>query len=405
MGRARFAELCRLFSERVHSDKVRAVERTLGYVLHRLPEDQGKLLRSSAIEDAVNIADRLSAEWLMEILPYLDDYAEYMEKGPGRRLVRRYWDIDPEVVVGQEAPLCLRSWSDVLIRSLDQGELVEAVRRGGRVAEVVLDLRLDVLANSETWNSEIAELAKGALPRIVDVEQQRAVVFALIEASRGDLADSVCEEFGPDRVFDAVLSVAGGRTEVARRYAERAFSLMEDRQRVIIGTLQRPDVKVDRNLVYLFSESVPPHVPKCMGGVEVDPWVAMWRNGEGEIGARKEDQIMCFLLVRAIVEPSSHAASLLAVSFDRILDRHSAAKLRYESRSKIVKHLVLSDWFEWTFESRLTRTVATIIFRKCLNAKELASVSERKGRVRRLTRAISDFEGGRAYLKQVGERS
>ena len=99
-GRARFAELCKLFSERVQSNKVTAVERTLGYVLHRLPGEEGKLLRSSAIEDAVNAADRLGPEWLMEILPYLDNYAENMDKGPGRRLVRRYWDIDPEVVVG-----------------------------------------------------------------------------------------------------------------------------------------------------------------------------------------------------------------------------------------------------------------------------------------------------------------
>ena len=116
----------------------------------------------------------------------------------------------------------------MLIRSLDQEELADAVRKGGRVAEAVLDQRSDVLANSETWNSEIAELAKGALPRIVDVEQQRAVVSALIEASRGDLADSVCEEFGPERVFDAALLVAGDQTEVARRYAERAFFLMEN---------------------------------------------------------------------------------------------------------------------------------------------------------------------------------
>ena len=403
-GRARFAELCRLFAERVQGDKVRAVERTLGYVLHRLPGEEGKLLRSSAIEDAVNAADTLSPEWLTEILPYLDDYAEFMNEGPGKRLLRRYWDIDPEVVVGEEAPLCLRSGSGELIRSLGQEEIVDAIGKGGRVAEAVLGQRLDVLENWETWNSEIAELARDALPRIVDVDQQRAVVFALVEASRGDLADTVCEEFGSELVFDAALSVPGDQAEVARRYAEKAFFLMEDRKKVVTNTLGRAGVKVDRNLIHLFSENVTPDVPKCKGRIKVDPWVAIWNNGIGEIGARKEDQIMCFLIVRAILEPSSHAASLLATSFDRILDRHSAAKLRYESRSKVLDHLVLSDWFEWTFESRLTRTVAMVVFQNGLKAKELAEVTSKKSRLRRLMRAIADFEGGRSYLREVGIR-
>ena len=293
-GRARFAELCRLFAEKEQSNKARAVERTLGYVLHRLPGEEGKLLRSSTIEDAVNAADKLSPEWLMEILPYLDDYAQFMNEGSGEKLLRRYWDIDPEVVVGEEAPLFLRSGSSELIRSLDQEEIVDAIGKGGRVAEAVLSQRSDVLENSETWNSEIAELARDALSRIVDVHQQRAVVFALIEASRADLADDVCEEFGAELVFDAALAVQGDQVKIAGRYAEKAFFRMEDREKVVRSSLGRKDMMVDRNLIHLFSESVTPDVPTCKGNVEVDPWVAIWNNGKGEIGARKIDQIMCF---------------------------------------------------------------------------------------------------------------
>jgi len=401
-GRARFAELCRLFAERIQGNKTRAVERTLGYVLHRLPSGEGKLLRSSALEDAINSADVLSPEWLMEILPYLDEYAEFMNEGLADKLIRRYWDIDPVVIVSEEAPLCLRSGSGKLIRALGQDEIVSAIGKGGRVAEAVLSQRLDVLENSETWNSEIADVAIDAVTRIVDVSQKRAVVFALIEATRIDLAEDICAEFGSELVFDAALSAPGEQAEIAGRYAERAFCLMEDQEMVVNRTLRMMGVQVDRSLVHLFSKTVTPDVPKCKGSMEADPWVVLWNNGTGEIGARKEDQFMCFLIVRAIVEPCSHAASLVATAFDRILDRHLVGKLRYESRSKVLNHSVLSDWFEWTFESRLTRTVAMVVFKHRLNARELTEVTKKKSRLRRLIRAIADFEGGRSYLKEVG---
>ena len=401
-GRARFAELCRLFAERVQSKKARAVELALGYVLHRLPDEEGKLLRSSAIEDAVNLADQLSPEWLMEIMPYLDDYSELMNERSSEKLVRRYWDIDPDVVVGEEAPLGLRSKSGELIRSLSQDKVMDAIGKGGRVAEAVLSQRLDVLESSEIWNSEIAELAIDALPRIVDVGQQRAVVFALIEASRTDLTNYVCKVFGSGLVFDAALSVPGEKAKVAGRYAEKAFFLMEDRESVVRKTLGMAGVKVDRDLIHAFSESVTPDIPKCKDSVEVDPWVVLWRNGAGEVSARKHDQIMSFLIVRAILEPSSHVASLFATSFDRVLDRYSAGKLRYESRSRVLDHLVLSDWFEWTFESRLTRTVAMVVFQQGLSGRELREVTRKKSRLRRLMRAIADLEGGREYLRDVG---
>lgn len=401
-GRARFAELCRLFAERGQSKKARAVERALGYVLHRLPDEEGKLLRNSAIEDAVNVADQLSPEWLMEILPYLDDYSQYMNEGSSYKLAHRYWDIDPEVVVGEGAPRCLRTNSDELIRSLSQDKVVDAIGKGGQVAEAVLSQRLDVLESSETWHSEIAELATDALPRIVDGRQQRAVVFALIEATRSDLADYVCRVFGSGLVFDAALSAREEKAEVAGRYAEKAFFLMEDRESVVRKTLGMAGVKVARSLIHAFSESVTPDIPKCKASVEVDPWVVLWRNGAGEVGARKHDQIMSFLVVRAILEPSSHVASLFATSFDRVLDRYSEGKLRYESRSRVLDHLVLSDWFEWTFESRLTRTVAMVVFQQGLSGRELREVTSKKSRLKRLMRAIADLEGGREYLRDVG---
>ena len=40
-GRKRFAELCRLFVERMQTDEISAVEHTLAYVVHRLPRRRG----------------------------------------------------------------------------------------------------------------------------------------------------------------------------------------------------------------------------------------------------------------------------------------------------------------------------------------------------------------------------
>ena len=362
-GRRRFAELCTLFAEQTQGDEISALERTLGYVVHRLPPAEGRLLRSATIQDAVYRPTGLVPSALWSSLPYLDAHAELLREGIGGALARRYWDIDPEVVVGEEAPACLRAESRELILSLDLEDLVVTVKKGGRVAEAVFDERLDVLESNEIWLSEISELAIGALSRVSDVGQQRAVVWALVTASRTDLVDLICENFGAPSVLDATMRLANSKSQSANRFAERAFLLLENKDSFVEMALFEHEYRFDLNLLCQFSESVSPDVPKCGQELEVDPWVERWGSGSGEIGAKKIDRVMIFFVLRAIVEPSAHAASLLSVSFDRLMDRYSSGKLSYESRSRVINHLVLSDWFDWTFESRLIRTVAMVALR------------------------------------------
>ena len=403
-GRSRFAELCTLFAEQTQGDEVAGVERTLGYVVHRLPPAEGRLLRSSTIQDAVFLADRLSSDCLMEILPYLDEHAEFLKKRLGGAIARRYWDIDPEVVVGEDAPACLRAESRELILSLDLEDLVGAIKRGGRVAEAVFEERLDVLESRDIWLSEISDLAIETLSRVNDVDQQRAVVCALVAASRTDLVDLVCGRFGATNVLDATMRLSNGARQSTRRFAERAFFLLENKKCFVEMALFEPEYHLDLNLLCRFSEYVSPDVPRCAKEVEVDPWVDGWSRGSGEIGAKKVDRMMIFFVLRAIVEPSAHAASLLSVSLDRLMDRYSSGKLSYENRNRLIGHLVLSDWFDWTFESRLIRTVAMVALRNRFSAVELNCVSKKVRRGKRILRAIIDFDGGREHLREIGLR-
>ena len=401
-GRNRFAELCRLFAERMQTDEISGVEHTLAYVVHRLPPEEGRLLRSSAVKDAVKLGEKLGQNSLMEILPYLDEYLKYMEEGLGGVLARRYWELDPEVVVGVDAPECLRTESDELIKALAQEEVIDSVRRGGVVAKVVFARRVDILENSEIWSSEISELAVATLSRVTDGNRQRAVVSALVSASRVDLVDTVCELFGPDNVLSSTIFPQLGEIEAARLFSERAFSLLEDKVVFVETILRTEKGHLDKHLIYLFSQHVSPKIPKVGSNLDVDSWVTIWNDGIGELEPNKTDRVMIFFLMRAIAESSAHAASLLAVSFDRLLDRYSSARLNYESRARVMEHLVLSDWFDWTFESRLTRTVANAVLMHKFAASQLQAVSKKRDRLSRIVRAIAEFEGGKDYLKEIG---
>ena len=401
-GRNRFAELCRLFAERMQTDEISAVERTLGYVVHRLPPEEGRLLRSSAIKDAVQLGDKLSREGLLEILPYLDEYLQFMKNGAGGVLARRYWELDPEVVVGADAPVCLRTESEELIKSLDHVRVIEAVRRGGCVAKAVVDRRVDVLENKEIWLSEVSELAVAALSRVTSSSRQRAIVSALLSASRVDLVDPVCQQFSAENVLASTISPPPGELQAARLFSERAFSLLKDKGSFVETVLHKEKRHVDKNLVYLFSQHVSPNIPDAGCNTDEDPWVALWDSGTGDLGPNKTDRVMIFFVLRAIVEADAHAASLLAVSFDRLLDRYSSARLNYESRARVMEHLVLSDWYDWTFESRLTRTVASVALMQKFAALQLRAVSKNHHRLSRIVRAIAEFDGGKDYLKEIG---
>ena len=56
--------------------------------------------------------------------------------------------------------------------------------------------RIDVLRNPEIWRSEEGENAVKLLPQVSGKRQTNAVLTALIDASRSDLAIAACEEFG-----------------------------------------------------------------------------------------------------------------------------------------------------------------------------------------------------------------
>lgn len=400
-GRGRFAELSQLFAQRTSGSQVSAVEHTLRYVIHRLPFDEGKLLRSAAISDAVECASEISTVCLVDMLPHLDDIIGDLRASVTKSLAKKYWDIDPLIVVGPEAIAWIRELGDQVIDELNEKEALDAALVASELATVILARRADLLENDAVWRAEISETAMELLPSISEEDRQLAILQAIINAPRRDLIDLVCQTFGARTVLAAATTKCMSENDVAIAFAAKAFAAMPDPEKYVCETIVQEQCILNRRLIYLFADSVPPSVPEVSSNQSVDPWVAIWNEGKGELGSKKTDDVMTFLFLRAIIEPSAHAASLLACSYDHLMDRCKAHKLSYSRRARLGSYLVLSDWFDWSFESRLTRTVAKIAWKKQFSGLELRHLSKKKQRLKRIVEDIGAVDPQSQALKDL----
>lgn len=401
-GRMRFAELCSLFAEHQRVDEVKGIELTLQYVVNRLPVNEGRLLRTAAVADSVRMASRLGSESVLQLLPFVEDHLTNVDRSGKLKLAKRYWDIDPQILLGQGSAMILCEELDAVIESLDQDDAIAAVLREEDVAREVLPRRIDLLNRHEIWRSSAAEMATELLAEITNAQEMRPVVVALMTAERTDMVSVACRSFGAKVVFEASVSKDSSGSGSAVEFALHAFGLLVDKEKyeAVKAILERESI-VDKRLIHAFVRTVSSDLPKLGSDGEKDPWVALWNRAVGDIGPGKVDSIILFFLIRAITVSESHAASLLEMSYDHVLDRYHSGRFGFEKRSRLTGYLLLSDWFDWSFESRLTRTVAELAVDRRFTAEEFQALSRKKCRFARVLRSVESFEGGSKYLDGI----
>ena len=400
-GRVRFAELCRLFALRQNVSEITAIENTLSYVANRLPPNEGRLLRSSAVADAARLASELSTDGLITMLPLLNTSMDVLDSTTNKILARRYWGIDPKIVINSKAPEGFRSEIDDLIASLKQKDAVASALQGGEVAKAILSRRIDVLSDPEIWRSEEGENAVKLLPQVSGKRQTNAVLSALIEASRSDLAIDACEVFGAEKVLMTALSNDAVTSDAAFMMAAKAFCSLEEKEIFVSTALTNFDRALSKRIIHLFTKHVRPETPLNKFSDDVDPWVVAWRSAYGDIAQSKLDSVMMFFAARAITVSEAHAASLLSVAYDPLYDLCSSGRVGYKKRAKLSRYLLSPEWFDWSFEGRLARTVARIAVKNGFTASQLNSLSNRNNRVSQIIRAISASQLGRDYLERL----
>ena len=401
-GRMRFAELCSLFAERERVDEVKGVELTLRYVVDRLPSNEGRLLRSAAVADSVRMASRLGSESMLQLLPFLKDHLTNVDRQGRFELAKRYWDIDPQIVVGPDSPMDLRAEMDAVIGSLARNEAIAAVLGEDDVAKEVLPRRIDLLDRHEIWRSGVVEIATRLLAEITSRQQMKSVVVALIIAERTDMVSLACTSFGARVVFEASVSEVLVGSSASLEFGLSAFDLLEGGEKYqVVNDILESGSTVEKSLIHAFVRAVSFDLPRWGARGEGDPWIALWDRAVGSIGSGREDSIFVFFIIRAITVAEAHAASLLAMSYDHILDRYQSGKLGFEKCSRLTDHLLLSDWFDWSFESRLTRTVGEFAVDRGFTTEEFRALSKKKRRLARLARSIESFEGGAKYLNRI----
>ena len=183
--------------------------------------------------------------------------------------------------------------------------------------------------------------------------------------------------------------------------AAKAFCSLEEKEIFVSTALTNFDRALSKRIIHLFTKHVRPETPLNKFSDDVDPWVVAWRSAYGDIAQSKLDSVMMFFAARAITVSEAHVASLLSVAYDPLYDLCSSGRVGYKKRAKLSRYLLSPEWFDWSFEGRLARTVARIAVKNGFTASQLNSLSNRNNRVSQIIRAISASQLGRDYLERL----
>ncbi|WP_428408705.1 hypothetical protein [Hyphococcus sp.] len=400
-GRLRFAELCDLYSEREKSDQIAAIEKTLDYVSHRLSASEGRLLRKTAIGEAIRIAPSLNAQALMAILPHLDDEVAALDGPHCQALARRYWDIDPDIVVGPSSPSCLQSRAGAIIADLSNEDALMAMRDSENVARAIYEHRPDVLSSPQIWRADISPAPEVYLERIKVASLKKSILAAIASAQRTDLVDAVCNAFDPATVLRALLPASAELADVSMKFIAEALRRHPKQEEFIGMQLSNSSTPLHKQLIHQFTKIVPPSFPAADSSSGEDAWAAAWSRSLGRLDQKKTDSVHIFFVLRALSTKTAGAARLLSVAFDPLYERLISGAIGYEKRSRLSQFLVSSDWWDWSFEGRLLRTIANVAVERNFSAEDFLALTGDRYRRQQLIRVISGSWNGRAYMKHL----
>ncbi len=400
-GRNRFAELCELYGHTSIEREVLAVERTLDYVEHRLPPNEGRLLRKATIEDAIRQIASLSARSLITILPYLQNGVTSFSEDTAAKIARRYWAIDPNILLESTTPSQIRKALGLITKEMTLIDAWEVMRRSEKLFKVVLKVKPEVLTLPQIWHGESDEVLIDQLKRIHAKSLKRRIFRTVISAQRRDLAQIIVDWIGSELLLDCLITGTEEIDETGIYFLSEALIRSTNTAGIIGKYLLDVKNPLPKRVIHSFTNQVHPSDAINSEKQSVDPWAAAWAVSTGDLDAHSTDAVHVFFMERAFYLASPVSAALLVIAFDPLYERLSRYAVNYDNRDRVSRYLSPWTWWDWSYERRFMRAVAKFAIIAKLPEPDLLSLTRNDQRLGALLRMIADAKGGRRYLKTI----
>lgn len=396
-GRDRFAELCVLYDLLLDQNGDTSSEKLLNYITNRLPEGEGMLLRKEVLNTVFKRVDRLSNKNLLSLLPHFDTYGSYLDKKSRKELAFRLWEIDPSILLDERTSIAIREELDFILQRLSFDELRRAVSGNQSLIERTIPLRRDVMSLAEFWKDDTFIGNFDSLFLGLSSYEKASVLSAIIDANRTDLFHQLMPFFEIQLIFDTALK---------RRFNSSVESLIElilkdakDPEGVIVNQMRRATKKISKKVLNIFARHSKSN--RFSAPIENDdPWANAWLNSSGKLPSADTDFMHVFLLQRALRLKKDQAVSLLAIAFDPLRKSIRNETLSYENKWKLSEILESADWFDWSYDSRLMRTIGNYVLKNDLTEKQFNLISESQTSNSDLVRVLRNSWGGRDFLRK-----
>ena len=404
-GRTRFADLCELYGHISSEKEIPAIERTLEYVEHQLPPDEGRLLRKSAIEDAVRQAVFLNDRNLVTVLPYLPKNFTGFSKDTVSKLARRYWGIDPNILLAPATPNAIRKELSQITKEITLADAWETMRRSENLFKAILETKPEVLVLPHMWNGETDEASVEQLKHVHAESLKVRILNTVISANRRDLAQFIVDRMGSEFLLESLIKSDGEISETGTHFISEALTQSHDVAKTISKYLLDVENPLSKRLIHALTNQV--QSSDAVGGKrkEIDPWAIAWTASTGELDAYSTDAVHVFFAERAFLLACPAGASLLSIAFDPLFDRLSRYEVSYDNRVRLSHQFDSSNWWDWPYARRFMRTIANFTISVELPESYLLTLTQNEQRLVELLYMIAHTKRGRRYLKALKRKA
>ena len=381
--------------------KIPTIERTLEYVQHQLPPDEGRLLRKSAVDNAVRHAVFLNDRSLIAILPYLPKNFADFSKDTAPKLARRYWEIDPNILLAPAIPDEIRKELRQITEELTPEDAWETMQRGADLFAAILEAKPEVLVLPQMWGGQTDKVSIEQLRHVHAKSLKEHILKTVISANRHDLAQIIVDRMGSEFLLESLINSNGEISKTGIHFISEALTQSNDVGQTISKYLLDVEKPLPKRLIHALTNQVRPSDHVDGKNKVSDPWAIAWTTSTGDLDAHSTDAVYIFFVERAFLLASPASFSLLRIAFDPLFDRLSRYEISYDNRVRLSHQFESANWWDWSYAWRFMRTIANFTIAVELPESDLLTLTQNEQRLVELLYMIAHTKRGRRYLKAL----
>jgi hypothetical protein len=369
-----------------------SIQNALRLVQSELGEEAktAKLMIARAALDRADQLDDQTFEFLLSAAASLD---ESDLKRSGRTLGIATWKRDPSTFGEMKVdPRLAQFVVEPALESIPIRDLLTGLERAPGLLAAALSIRPDLMSERQFW--QLPSSADAAFDAVRESAQTDAVLEAMINSGRGDLARRALQDFGFDVLFPVVEKKCVFGDESATSWLR---VLAADAQ--ALSSYLASGHQVHKSVLYELAKQLG---PDSLWTYEGDPWLQAWRIARGELNQDAETYISAFFLSRALGYRAKNPDELLRLGFEPTYHALVSGELMESAWRLLDDRLPLPVfWFQDDRSDRLISGAVNLFLRRELSYEAFGHLVQNGKLFFSLAENMANSGRGRRYLRGV----